>query len=311
MPSHVIRLTVLLILFVVAVLANTAQDDETDTMPVTLNFAAMVGEDIATCGENYAEVGTGEATISFNDFRFYVSNIQLTTAEGDTVPLELIQDGLWQVEDVVLLDFEDGSDSCSEIGNAALNGEVNGTVPAGEYTGVTFDLGVPFDLNHLDVTTAPSPLNIAALWWNWQGGYKFIRVDIITDAEENSAWNLHIGSTGCQSAAAVIPPVEACSRPNVVTVEFETFDFEDDVIIADLGGLLTDIPLYESTPMPPGCMSGIDDPDCEFLYPNLGLSLQDGVCPDGDCTEQRFFRMGSLDDVTPVVRTGDTATDDN
>lgn len=53
---------------------------------------------------------------------------------------------------------------------------------AGRYTGLAFDMGVPFALNHADVTAAPSPLNIQALWWNWQGGYKFMRVDMRTGA---------------------------------------------------------------------------------------------------------------------------------
>ncbi|NJP08036.1 MAG: metallo-mystery pair system four-Cys motif protein, partial [Chloroflexaceae bacterium] len=93
----------------------------------------MVGDEMALCGETYAGIGADEAAISFNDFRFYVSNIQLLTAEGDAMPFQLAQDGMWQVEDVALLDFENGEAGCSEIGNAALNGEVIGMAPSGEY----------------------------------------------------------------------------------------------------------------------------------------------------------------------------------
>jgi uncharacterized repeat protein (TIGR04052 family) len=276
--------------------------------PVTLRFAATVGDEIALCGETYAGIGTDDATVSFNDYRLYVSNIHLLAADGSAVPLVLEQDGLWQVDDVALLDFEDGSAGCATTGNAPLNGVVRGTAPEGDYTGVRFDLGVPFALNHQDVTSAPSPLNIAAMWWNWQGGYKFIRVDVETDAPENSGWNVHLGSTGCVSAAGAVPPAGPCSRPNVATFTFDGFDFADDVIVADLGGLLAGVPLYENTLMPPGCMSAVDDPDCPALFDGFGLSLEAGTCPDRDCSAQTFFRTAKATDVTPVTRTEEAAS---
>lgn len=303
MMKSIIRMMIIMCMFGISMVGAYAQENDEDTQPITLHFAATVGDEMAMCGETYAGIGADEAEVSFNDFRFYVSNIQLLTGAGETVTLQLEQDGMWQFEDVVLLDFEDGTQTCSEIGNAALNGEVRGTAPSGEYVGLSFDMGVSFDLNHLDVTAAASPLNIAAMWWNWQGGYKFIRVDVVTDAEENSAWNLHIGSTGCDSPAGAIPPAEPCSRPNITTILLDEFDFENDVIVADLGGLLSDIPLYDSTPMPPGCMSGIDDPDCPALFANLGLSIDDGVCPDRDCSAQTFFRVGTADSMTLTERT--------
>ncbi len=278
---------------------------------MTLHFAAMVGDAPALCGETYPGIGADAAEISFNDFRFYVSNIHLLTAEGEAVPFQLEQDGLWQHENVALLDFENGTAGCSEIGNAAVNGIIIGEAPAGEYTGLRFDLGVPFELNHLDVTAAPSPLNIGAMWWSWQGGYKFIRVDLMTDATESEpAWNIHIGSTGCASPAGVIPPAEACARPNIATITFDAFDFDQNIIIADLGGLLQDIALYENTPMPPGCMSGVDDPDCPALFFNFGLSLDSGICTDADCAAQTFFHVGDADTVMLIGRIGMNGMDE-
>jgi len=306
------RLTIVLLVLLAAVIAYAQDDDET----ITLQFAATVGEDAAVCGETYSDIGPDEAEISFNDFRFYVSNIHLIDADGEEIPFALEQDGLWQVDDVALLDFEDGNASCSEIGNAALNGAVRGTAPDGDYVGLRFDMGVPFALNHEDVTLAPPPLNIAALWWSWQGGYKFIRVDLMTDGPQ-APYNIHIGSTGCVSAAAVISPEEPCSRPNMTTITVDEFDFENDVIVADLGSLLSEVPLYDNTPMPPGCMAGFDDPDCPAVYAGFGLSLELGACPDGDCSTQTFFRVAERADVELVERTTleqmqdmDASTDD-
>ena len=269
---------------------------------ITLHFTATVGDEMAMCGMSYAGIGADEAEISFSDFRFYVSNIHLLTADGESVPLELIQDEMWQFDDVALLDFEDGSATCSEIGNAALNGEIVGDAPEGEYVGITFDLGVPFALNHQDVTAAQSPLNVTAMFWSWQGGYKFVRVDILTDAAENNGYNVHLGSTGCDSVAGAIPPSEECTRPNITTITFDEFDFANDVIVFDLAALLQGVPLYDNTPMPPGCMSGTDDPDCPALFPNFGLSLEDGVCTDDTCSAQTLFRVSDMESVTLVGR---------
>lgn len=294
------RLLAVILFGLLLVFPTAAQD--ADIQPITLHVVATIGDDPALCGNDYAGVGADAATIHFGDFRFYLSNIHLLTAAGDAVPLELAQDGLWQHDNVVLLDFEDGSATCSEIGNAALNGQIIGSAPTGDYAGLRFDLGVPFALNHADVTLAPSPLNIAALWWNWQGGYKFMRVDIATDAGANNAWNLHLGSTGCASAAAVMAPDEPCTRPNIPTVTLPDFDPETDVIVADLGALLAEVALYDSTPMPPGCMSGLDDPDCPPLFAGFGLDVETGACVDDECSTQAFFRTAAQADVTLVGR---------
>jgi uncharacterized repeat protein (TIGR04052 family) len=296
--------------FVATVHDLTFADDEhahhhgsdADEEKTKLHFVAYVGDEVASCGQEYEGVGADGATISFNDFRLYISNIHLITADGELVPFELEQDGIWQTHNVALLDFEDRTAGCSEIGTPSYNGEIVGTAPEGDYTGISFDLGVPFELNHIDATSAPSPLNIAGLWWSWQGGYKFIRVDLMTDAPEHSAWNLHIGSTGCTSPVSVVPPAERCTRPNVASYTFEDFNLADNVVIADLAGLLSSVSLYDNTPMPPGCMAGAEDPDCVMLFPSFGLSLETGACLDGDCASQTFFRIGSQEDVELVGR---------
>lgn len=256
---------------------------------VTIRFAAMVGSRPATCGMIYAGVGSADSTISLNDFRFYVSNVRLINAAGEEVPVELTQDGLWQYENVALLDFEDGTSMCSDVGNADTNDKIVGTVPEGEYTGLVFDLGVPFELNHLDTTTAPAPLNIPAMWWNWQSGYKFVRIDMQTPQSQTPAWFVHLGSTGCESADGSTPPTAPCSNPNITTVRFDTFNPVQNFVIADAAGLLSGVNLNESAPMPPGCMSGPNDPDCVTLFPNFGLELATGAMSADSA--QSFFRV--------------------
>ncbi len=60
------------------------------------------------------------------DYRMYVHDMRLLTADGREVPLELIEDGTWQHRGVALLDFEHGSgcDSGTEPTNASVHGMV-------------------------------------------------------------------------------------------------------------------------------------------------------------------------------------------
>lgn len=280
---------------------------------IALQFAMNVGDQPAACGKTYKAVGSGGTDISFTDMRLYISNIRLINAQGQEVALNLTQDGVWQYQNVALLDFEDGSAGCSEGGNTATNTIVKGTVPAGRYTGIAFDLGVPFALNHADVTSAPSPLNIQGLWWNWQGGYKFMRVDLQTasaaaqpvptmdmstpaasqgemneaGAPAPTAWFIHLGSTGCKSNDKTASPAAPCSNPNTVAIRLDKLDPGKSLVIADLAAMLKAVPLNQNTPEPPGCMSGPKDPDCPALFAGLGLDLGTGAA----LGTQQLFRL--------------------
>ena len=153
---------------------------QSDTKEVAIDFEAWVGDEEFACGESYQEVGTSESTITPTDFRFYVSDVALIDEDGNAVPLELEQDDKWQYQNTALLDFEDGTSACDN-GTTEINTTVVGTVPEGNYQSLQFTMGVPEDLNHEDAAIAPSPLNLTSMWWNWQGGYKYLRVELETD----------------------------------------------------------------------------------------------------------------------------------
>ncbi|MEM8614095.1 MAG: MbnP family copper-binding protein, partial [Cyanobacteria bacterium P01_H01_bin.105] len=191
-----------------------------ESQTVTLQFAGMVADEPFACGQAY-ELGAPATAMAPLDFRFYVSEVALLDADGNEVPLILQQDGKWQHQNVALIDFEDKSGACAN-GTVDTRAQVVGTVPAGDYSGVKFTLGVPFGLNHVDSTLAPSPLNLTSLWWNWNFGYKFARIDLTPAtemagasaaqtkqhaAEEFSGFAFHLGSVGCQMDATQAPVV--------------------------------------------------------------------------------------------------------
>ena len=268
------------------------------TQPVTLRFAAQVNGQPFACGQSYGGVGTTRSTITPSDYRFYVSEVQLIDATGRAVPVTLTQDGTWQRDGLALLDFENGSGPCRN-GTAAMNGSVRGTVPAGRYTGLRFTVGVPFAANHGDPTTAPSPLNLTAMFWTWQAGYKFIKFDTATTGQPSTAaaphsqgggdasgFSVHLGSTLCASPSRTQAPQAECGSPNRITVQFDNFDAATQTVVADIGRVLAGANVDVNAPgSSPGCMSFPKDADCPPVMGALGLAY-DGVPAPGP---QRLF----------------------
>lgn len=294
----------------IALGAYNATQAQADTKEIAINFAAYVGEEEFVCGKSYQEVGTEKSTVTPTDFRFYVSNVALIDQEGNAVPLKLKQDGKWQYQNTALLDFEDGTSACDN-GTAEINTTVVGTIPQGDYQSLQFTLGVPQNLNHDDAAIAPSPLNLTSMWWNWQGGYKFLRVDLTTEnpiasvnhsqssstpaahqdmnmnsehsehskhtsahspaTVDSNAYLIHLGSTGCSDSAQ--SNLFACANANRAKVVLEDFNPEDNVVIADLGELLAQSNLTSNQANTPnGCMSSPEDSDCMPIMQNLNLS---------------------------------------
>ena len=158
----------------------------TDEMKVSLAFDAVVGGKPFACGQSYDAIGSTKSRITPSDLRFYVSEVELLDSSGKATPVTLEQDEIWQYKNLALLDFEDGTAACRN-GNAGLHKVVAGTVPKGDYQGVRFTLGVPFELNHGDPTIAPSPLNLTSMFWAWQSGYRFVKIDMATSGQPQLA----------------------------------------------------------------------------------------------------------------------------
>lgn len=249
---------------------------------INLQFAGEINGQPFACGQSYGNVGTTKSTITPSDFRLYVSEVKLVRKDGSTVPVQLTQDGIWQYQNVALLDFENGTGPCRN-GTAPTNTSVRGTVPAGDYTGVEITVGVPFALNHQDPTVAPSPLNSTAMFWNWQGGYKFIKFDTSSSgispqkpAAANvvgpvTGYSMHLGSTVCAAASRTQAP-QSCKNGNRIVVRLDQFDPSKNVVVADMGAVLAQANVDVNAPgTAAGCMSAPDDSDCPPVMQSLGL----------------------------------------
>jgi uncharacterized repeat protein (TIGR04052 family) len=258
------------------------------TQEVTLQFQARAGDRLLRCGTTYDNIGRTHASITLQDFRIYVSNVRLIARDGREQALALTPDGAWQSDRVALLDFEDASGNCN--GNAPTNTSIHGRVPAGDYVGLAFDIGVPDDLDHQDTTIAAPPLNVSALTWPWRYGYKFTTIDFgilnAPPARANAAsgFSIHLGSVDCGDGSPSTPPQVACATPNRPTYRFGHFNASRQVVVLDLAALVADTDVTVNAPdTAPGCMSG-DDADCTAIMSHFGLG--------GPSHVQSFVRIG-------------------
>lgn len=257
-----------------------------DPVQIDLQFAGEFAGQPFDCSAQYDNIGTSDTTVEVSDYRLYVSRIRLLDASGAQVPVTLRENGPWQYNDIALLDFENASGACAN-GTAQTNSQVKVLAPAGEYTGVAFEVGVPFDSNHQDPTLAASPLNLTSLFWNWRGGYRFMRVDLQpvgagmhmrkTKAGSHGTmhgkgWALHLGSTGCEASSPTNTPA-SCASPNRISVVFPDAAPGSSTFVIDPAGVLGESDVSRNTEgTSPGCMSAPDDPECVAVFTALGLA---------------------------------------
>lgn len=246
--------------------------DESSQRTAVIQFHGQVNGQDFTCGATYSNVGIGQPGVyQITDWRFYIHDVQLVKADGGRQALALDQDGVWQYQNIALLDLR------RNCGNGALptNGAVAGTLPNGNYTGICFKVGVPFEFNHVNDATAPSPLNSSGMLWNWRGGRKFIRIDGMGDpANLKQGFFIHLGSTQCPGTDPNAPPTASCGYPNIPEFCIDNFNVDQDAIVMDVGKALEASNVAINTPdTAGGCMSANSDPECIPVMPRLGLDF--------------------------------------
>lgn len=260
--------------------------NEPERQDIEIEFSARVGNEVIRCQEmTTSTVGTANTIPTFKDIRMFISQVALLNEQGEIVDVVLTQDGKWQYQNVALLDFETGSETCAN-GNPDTNSIIKGTVPEGDYAGIQFTLGVPMELNHygIDGDDSVSPLDVTGMNWSWQNGHKHIRMDI-------AGWNIHLGTTGCETVQGKDEEVDcSSSRPNRPTYQFDKFNPASNVVVLDYQRLVasSDVSVNtDSTPL--GCMSSSVDADCQNIFRNLGLDLASGQCLAGNCATSQSW----------------------
>lgn len=267
---------------------------------VEIAFATVAGSTPVNCATaSIPDLGTTNALGRLRDARFYISNVALIRDDVVEVPLTLPANDNWNVtaggDRVTLIDLEDKTGACN--GTTETNLTLKGSVPAGNYRGVTMTLGVPFALNHTDQAAAlsvtPAVINNAVhpgMAWAWAGGRKFAKIEL-TDVLATepagtagkwtaSVFNVHLGSIGCTGTNPSAGLVSQCSAPNRATLRFASFNPETQKINVDVRALLADNDATANVSGPTGCMSGLSDFECTGVFKALQIGF-DGAAPEG------------------------------
>lgn len=235
----------------------------TESRPVEVGFDVRFDGEPVACRPS----ASGWA---LTDLRFFVHDIVLLTEQGQSAPLKLADDDVWQDSSVALLDFEDGTGSCIN-GTTAMNTGVRGEVALPEnaaIVGLSFRVGVPAPVNHGNPMTADAPLAYTIMHWHWRSGYKFMRAGV--KSPDDFAW-LHLGSSRC---AGTIGNIQGCASSNRPLVTVDGMQLSGDRVVIDIARLLG--PVLQGDGNPWSCESGPDEAHCRVVFSELGIDFDSG-----------------------------------
>ncbi|TJZ76244.1 MbnP family copper-binding protein [Chitiniphilus eburneus] len=259
---------------------------------IAIDFTAKAGAVPVSCGTEIAGLGSGNVAAQLQDLRFYVSSVSLLDANDVETPVTLANND-WQRDGAALIDLEDGSGSCAG-GNAAMNRQLVGTVPAGDYTGIKFVVGLPSAQNHSNVATAAAPLDVQAMAWSWTAGRLFTKIELADPQGATGSWashsfQVHLGAGACTGNPANNETV-TCARPNRMDWHSHSFNPATQQIVVDLQTLLATSDITVNAGGAPGCMSSPSDPECVAIFDALKIDLNTGLAIDGG-HGQKLFRV--------------------
>jgi uncharacterized repeat protein (TIGR04052 family) len=169
-----------------------------------------------------------EQPLKINNAQWYVSELAMFFSQfsiNNTTPI-ILDDNDWQSQQVALIRYN--ADCEKTTGNMSLVGVIENTegidvlealeaLEAQTPLSLSFNVGVPFAINHQNPLIQASPLNDSSMFWAWRNGYKFIRWDMQNAAGD--PWSFHLGSVGCVSAAMVRGPQAPCAQANLTAVD--------------------------------------------------------------------------------------------
>ncbi|MBK0383999.1 hypothetical protein I5M32_13605 [Pedobacter sp. SD-b] len=165
----------------------------------TLNFEFenMVGnQPLVLSTQNYT-TAKGES-FKVDMFKYYISNIELSKYDGSVYKAP---------ESYFLIDQSNAATLKPSLSN----------VPAGDYTKISFTIGVDSARNFAGAQTgALAPEN--AMFWSWNSGYVFVKMEGTSPASTGANHNLifHIG--GASATVNAIRKVTFNIDPNILRI---------------------------------------------------------------------------------------------
>lgn len=174
----------ILILFIIIFTSLSCKEDSTEVAsgPVTLEFDNVVGTSnlqLATSNTPYTNSKSEAYKVTW--LTYYVSNIKLKKSDGTVFTDPVHSDGS---AGYYLVDEKDAGSQEITLQN----------VPSGDYTEVTFTIGVDASqVSQGAQTGALDPAN--GLFWSWNSGYIFMALEGVSpvSTEEDNVFQYHVG----------------------------------------------------------------------------------------------------------------------
>lgn len=220
----------------------------------------LVGVDTAAC-PMIMSIGKDRWNVDY--FGFYLSEPELRI-DGRWQRINFKQNK-WQTADTALLKFHSLCSNPEDANDKIILDASKELMLLS--TNLRFKMSLPFDTNHANPLTQPSPLNDSSMFWSWQNGHKFLRMDVSKVGNEEKKWSYHLGSVGCTSDSAVRAPEKPCAHTNRVEfiLPMTQLDKQLDIDVY-VSNIVTQIDLNDA----PSCM--FETPDtkpCDKLIRNL------------------------------------------
>lgn len=181
----------------------TPEFEEKNLAPFSIEFDNIVGErtfSINNMGSLYTNAAGEKFSISM--LQYFISNIKVSTAEGKTYAVP-------QEKSYFMVNGADKTTRFTKV-----------EVPEGDYTKVTFTLGVDSLRSTMDLSKRSGILDPAAggghdaggMYWGWNAGYIFFKYegnsnvisdDVKGDPTGKKQFKYHIGGFGGYSAPTI------------------------------------------------------------------------------------------------------------
>lgn len=172
----------LLLLAACATIVSCSDDDNTNSGPITIHFDNVVGTanlQLNTTDMPYENANAESYKVTW--LTYYVSNIKLKKTDGTFYEDPVNSDGS---AGYYLIDEADAESQEVTLSN----------VPAGEYSEITFTIGV--DASQVDQGAQTGALDPAkGLFWSWNSGYIFVALEGASpvSTEADNVFQYHIG----------------------------------------------------------------------------------------------------------------------
>jgi uncharacterized repeat protein (TIGR04052 family) len=234
------------------------------TMAQKISVQLLWHEEHLGCQSTFVPEGT-DKTWFIEQFQFFLSNIEITSDNSNWQHLQLVKSP-YQNADTALLGKNclerEQQPNAEALGNWSIT--FTNDINLSKVTALRFNLGVPFTSNHLNPVSQESPLNLPSMFWVWQTGHKFMRIEL---GSLNEKWLFHLGSTGCTAASVMREPKLPCRYPNTVNFELPIVKGEGKQLTlnVDLAKLLKKVVLTPAS----SCQSERDSASCQQLFNNL------------------------------------------